>query len=338
MIITPATKGHQTQRIKGFTIVELLIVIVVIGILAAITIVAFNGVSNKAKVAAAQADLTNANKLFKLEFASSSTYPATLAAANNGQGLTPSNGDAYQYTVDNTSTPATFCLTVTNGTNSYYITQEKSTPTIGTCPGHTNTNGPTITNLARNPSMESNLTYWSYWAGNGGGVASATNIQGNSFVGQKYGRLTWTTATVGYGGGPSYSATVAPSTQYSSSMWVRSSKTQVVYIEMKYLDSSNATINPTITGSNITIQANVWTNIALTSTSPSNAASVTVGVYTKSTAGAVNWLVGDYIDYDGAMTVQGATQYSFADGNSPSWTWAGTQNNSNASGPGAPAQ
>lgn len=34
---------------KGFTIVELLIVIVVIGILAAITIVAYNGIQNRAK-------------------------------------------------------------------------------------------------------------------------------------------------------------------------------------------------------------------------------------------------------------------------------------------------
>jgi len=41
----------------GFTIVELLIVIVVIGILAAITIVAFNGTQNKANDAAVQSDL-----------------------------------------------------------------------------------------------------------------------------------------------------------------------------------------------------------------------------------------------------------------------------------------
>ncbi len=40
-------KSMQSE--KGFTIVELLIVIVVIGILAAIVIVAFNGVQNQAK-------------------------------------------------------------------------------------------------------------------------------------------------------------------------------------------------------------------------------------------------------------------------------------------------
>ena len=38
-----------TQKRTGFTIVELLIVIVVIGILAAITIVAFNGIQTRAK-------------------------------------------------------------------------------------------------------------------------------------------------------------------------------------------------------------------------------------------------------------------------------------------------
>jgi prepilin-type N-terminal cleavage/methylation domain-containing protein len=47
-----------SDRKNGFTIVELLIVIVVIGILAAITIVAYNGVSKRATASAVQSELS----------------------------------------------------------------------------------------------------------------------------------------------------------------------------------------------------------------------------------------------------------------------------------------
>lgn len=51
-----------TRKDSGFTIVELLIVIVVIGVLAAIVIVAFNGVTNGAKDAKRASDLSNIAK------------------------------------------------------------------------------------------------------------------------------------------------------------------------------------------------------------------------------------------------------------------------------------
>jgi prepilin-type N-terminal cleavage/methylation domain-containing protein len=47
----------KIKQQDGFTIVELLIVIVVIGILAAITIVAYNGIQERAKVQKANSDL-----------------------------------------------------------------------------------------------------------------------------------------------------------------------------------------------------------------------------------------------------------------------------------------
>lgn len=47
----------QHTKSTGFTIVELLIVIVVIGILAAITIVAYNGIQNRANDTVVQSDM-----------------------------------------------------------------------------------------------------------------------------------------------------------------------------------------------------------------------------------------------------------------------------------------
>ena len=71
------------RRPDGFTIVELLIVIVVIAILAAITVVAFNGIQDRARNSSIQTDLTNFAK--KIEMAKIDTadglYPASLTAA-----------------------------------------------------------------------------------------------------------------------------------------------------------------------------------------------------------------------------------------------------------------
>ncbi len=64
---------------KGFTIVELLIVIVVIAILAAITVVAYNGIQNSANDAAVKSDMRNyANQMLQFH-AKNGRY----AAGNN---------------------------------------------------------------------------------------------------------------------------------------------------------------------------------------------------------------------------------------------------------------
>lgn len=63
---------------SGFTIVELLIVIVVIGILAAITIVAYNGFKDRADEATVKSDLQSLGKKMALFYADKQYYPKTL--------------------------------------------------------------------------------------------------------------------------------------------------------------------------------------------------------------------------------------------------------------------
>lgn len=71
----------KTKKQIGFTIVELLIVIVVIGILAAITIVAYNSVQGRAHDTAVQADLNNFAKTLGVYQAENGSYPVTLSSA-----------------------------------------------------------------------------------------------------------------------------------------------------------------------------------------------------------------------------------------------------------------
>lgn len=106
---------------QGFTIVELLVVIVVIGILAAITIVSFTGIAKKAAVATIQSDLMNASIRLGLDKAldTSDSYPISEAAANGGRGLSKSAGTTYSYTLNGSS----YCLSATSTAagSSYHI-------------------------------------------------------------------------------------------------------------------------------------------------------------------------------------------------------------------------
>lgn len=81
----------MTKQIKskGFTIVELLIVIVVIAILAAITIVAYNGIQNRAHTTAQKTAAENVAKKIESYNAINSKYPdfgaaGTFTSALNG--------------------------------------------------------------------------------------------------------------------------------------------------------------------------------------------------------------------------------------------------------------
>jgi type II secretion system protein G len=62
---------------RGFTIVELLIVIVIIGVLASLVVVAYNGIQTRANVSKMQSDLRYMVKLLELYKADNGSYPPT---------------------------------------------------------------------------------------------------------------------------------------------------------------------------------------------------------------------------------------------------------------------
>ena len=136
----PSTNYQLPSTKSAFTIVELLVVIVVIGILAAITVISYTGVSKKAVDASLQSDLTGAKtklQMYQVEYGS---FPTTMTktgetlcpsapTVNNEYCIKSSPGNNFTYT---RLSPSTYSLDNTNTASSttYHVT-ESSTPTIG---------------------------------------------------------------------------------------------------------------------------------------------------------------------------------------------------------------
>lgn len=114
----------RRQRHLGFTIVELLIVIVVIGILASTSIVTYNGIQTRAIDAITQSDAVSAAKQLQLLEIQTGNYPA------DASGLTRSKSTNLTYS----RTEDGFELTASadeRGTKTYCISSSNPTPSEG---------------------------------------------------------------------------------------------------------------------------------------------------------------------------------------------------------------
>ena len=113
-----STSWALLQARRGFTIVELLIVIVVIAILASITVAAFSGVTNRANDTVIQSDLTNFAKAVNIYAPTHlGAFPAGGATMNGGT----STGNSTTM-IDFTFRPTKTAYRTGSETNLYYCT------------------------------------------------------------------------------------------------------------------------------------------------------------------------------------------------------------------------
>ena len=128
----------------GFTLVELLVVVVIIGILIAIAIPVYLNYTKSAKDKSAQSDLRNAISALEQCNGDNGNYPATVAAVAGGA------------TAQTTASCGTSTMTFSQGTNFNYIAGASNTSYIANT---SNTGGKTG-------------VFWCYNSTKGGAVKS----------------------------------------------------------------------------------------------------------------------------------------------------------------------
>lgn len=309
----------RTQKL-GFTIVELLVIIVVIGILVGITVVSYGAITDRARHKTVEADAQGMSVALNKYKASNGVYPTSLSQLTDA----PKSDSTFQYRYNATSN--TYCVTASVTGASAYVQSGNSTAKEGGCPGHGVNGENPVANLTVNPSAETDCS----WAGGYFGspmTACPTTLGASGAVsGTKVFATTTNSTTSSQGMIYRVTASAKENQQYTCSMSFKGTPGSIIYFGGRPATTTDGYITEGLGNKVITLSAS-WQRVSITFTTP--AATGILKVQSRLNAPAS----GITIQADALMCTEGATDYAFADGNTSGWMWNGTANLSDSIGP-----
>lgn len=122
-----ATRGGTA----GFTLLELMVAILVLGVLTAIAIPTFFSIQDRARDGVAQADLSNAKTAQALYVVDHGGTIATSASSLEAYGFTPSDGVTHWIIVGDA---VGYCIQATSANNTTFTVKNDRGVAAGSCP------------------------------------------------------------------------------------------------------------------------------------------------------------------------------------------------------------
>lgn len=302
------------KKPTGFTIVELLIVVVVIAILATITIVAYNGIQQRAKVSTVQSGASQAGKKI-LSYAPQNNDQFPLEATYTSDVSLPPSTPQVTYDYYVSDDQKSFCISVTDTTTNpemAYAFTQRGQVVQGRC----------VKNYIANPNFDSNATGWGTYQVSLAQQQATGGINNSGLYAIR--RAAGVSDPLAAINPPAN--TFSPSTTYTISYWnwADSAQAQQGFIGLQEAGSGWRQLVTTTSGTSV---ATTPTRRSATATTPADMYATLRFVMRPVSNDSITAY------FDNIMVTRGSKLYSYGDGDQPNWSWVGAARSSASFGP-----